>query len=164
MVHELLDDPEVRAKLLDRWGGEIVAEGAIDRGRVGAIVFDSAEELAWLESLLHPLVGTRIGEWYAQVPPDRRLAVVEVPLLFETGMESAFDDVVAVIAPDVARAERAGLRGTDLLESRSERQLSQEEKAARANHVIVNDGTVEQLERQVADLIRLLTAPPSGRR
>jgi dephospho-CoA kinase len=164
VVHELLDDPEVRARLLDRWGGEVVAEGAIDRGRVGAIVFDSAEELAWLESLLHPLVGTRISEWYEQLSPDRRLAVVEVPLLFETGMESAFDHVVAVIAPDVARAERAGLRGTDLLESRSERQLSQEEKAARANHVIVNDGTVEHLERQVAELIRLLTAPSSSGR
>jgi dephospho-CoA kinase len=164
VVHELLDDPKVRARLLDRWGAEVVAEGAIDRGRVGAIVFDSAEELAWLESLLHPLVGTRITEWYEQLPPDRRLAVVEVPLLFESGMESAFDDVVAVIAPDEARAERAGLRGTDLLESRRERQLSQEEKAARANHVIVNDGTVDQLEQQVAELIQRLTAAPGGGR
>jgi dephospho-CoA kinase len=79
-------------------------------------------------------------------------------------METAFDQVVAVIAPDEARAERAGLRGIDLLESRSERQLSQEEKAARANHVIVNDGTVAELERQVAELIQRLTASPSAGR
>jgi dephospho-CoA kinase len=141
-----------------------VAEGTVDRGRVGAIVFDSAEELAWLESLLHPLVGERVREWRKRLAPDGALAVVEVPLLFETGMEPAFDEVVAVIAPDEVRAQRAGLRGTDLLESRSERQLSQEEKAARANHVIVNDGTVEQLERRVAELIQRLTAAPGGGR
>jgi dephospho-CoA kinase len=141
----------------------VVAEGAIDRGRVGAIVFDSAEELAWLESLLHPLVGMRVSEWREELTPDRALAVVEVPLLFETGMQTVFDDVVAVIAPDEIRARRAGLRGTDLLESRGERQLSQEEKAARANHVIVNDGTVEQLERQVAEFMRRLTVSGAGR-
>jgi dephospho-CoA kinase len=141
-----------------------MAEGAIDRGRVGAIVFDSAEELAWLESLLHPLVGMRVSEWREALPPDRAPAVVEVPLLFETGLQTAFDEVVAVIAPDEIRAQRAGLRGTELLESRSERQLSQEEKAERANHVIVNDGTVEQLERQVAEFMQRLTARPGAGR
>jgi dephospho-CoA kinase len=164
VVHDLLDDPEVRSRLLDRWGGEVMAEGAIDRGRVGAIVFDSAEELAWLESLLHPLVGMRVSEWREALPPDRAPAVVEVPLLFETGLQTAFDEVVAVIAPDEIRAQRAGLRGTELLESRSERQLSQEEKAERANHVIVNDGTVEQLERQVAEFMQRLTARPGAGR
>jgi dephospho-CoA kinase len=135
----------------------VVAEGTVDRGRVGAIVFDSTEELAWLESLLHPLVGERVGEWRDALARDVELAVVEVPLLFETGMGDAFDSVVAVVAADEIRARRAGLRGTELLESRSERQLSQEEKAARANHVIVNDGTIEQLERQVAALMERLT-------
>jgi dephospho-CoA kinase len=156
-VHELLDDPDVISRLLDRWGGEVVAEGAVDRGRVGTIVFDSTEELAWLESLLHPLVAKRVVEWRSDLAPDLDLAVVEVPLLFETGMEDAFDSTVSVIAADDTRARRAGLRGTELLESRSDRQLSQEEKAARANHVIVNDGTLEQLERQVASLMARLT-------
>ena len=146
------------ARLLDRWGGEVVAEGAVDRGRVGAIVFDSTEELAWLESLLHPLVGVRVGEWRNELSPNLELAVVEVPLLFETNMEDVFDATVAVIAADEARARRAGLRGTELLEGRSDRQLSQEEKADRANHVIVNDGTLEQLEQQVAELTKRLTA------
>jgi len=148
----------VTARLLDRWGGEVVAEGAVDRGRVGAIVFDSTEELAWLESLLHPLVGVRVGEWRNELSPNLELAVVEVPLLFETDMEDVFDATVAVIAADEARARRAGLRGTELLEGRSDRQLSQEEKADRANHVIVNDGTLEQLEQQIAELTKRLTA------
>jgi dephospho-CoA kinase len=163
-VHELLDDPEVRARLLDRWGGEVVAEGTVDRGRIGAIVFDSTEELAWLESLLHPLVGERVARWRDVLAPDVELAVVEVPLLFETGMENVFDATVSVVAPDETRARRAGLRGTDLLEARSDRQLPQDEKASRADHVIVNDGSLEELERQVAALMRRLTAPSEAAR
>jgi len=147
----------VTARLLDRWGGEVVAEGAVDRGRVGAIVFDSTEELVWLESLLHPLVEERVSQWRDELAPDVELAVVEVPLLFETAMEGAFDATVAVTAADETRARRAGLRGTELLESRSDRQLSQEEKADRANHVIVNDGTLEELDRQVTQVMARLT-------
>jgi dephospho-CoA kinase len=149
----------VTARLLERWGGEVVAEGTVDRGRVGAIVFDSTEELAWLESLLHPLVGLRVTEWRRDLGPEHELAVVEVPLLFETAMEDAFDATVSVVAADETRAHRAGLRGTDLLESRSDRQLPQHEKAARADHVIVNDGSLEDLERQIAELVRRLTGP-----
>jgi dephospho-CoA kinase len=156
-VHELLDEPEVTGRLLERWGGEVVAEGAVDRGRIGAIVFDSTEELAWLESLLHPLVGERVAEWRNTLSPDVELAVVEVQLLFETGMEGVFDATVAVVADDQARVRRAGLRGTELLESRSSRQLSQTEKAFRASHVIVNDGSLQELEREVADVVKRLT-------
>lgn len=163
-MHELLDDPDVTARLLDRWGGEVVAEGTVDRGRVGAIVFDSTEELVWLESLLHPLVGERVSQWRDALGSDVELGVVEVPLLFETGMEEAFDAIVAVVARDETRARRAGLRGTELLESRSERQLPQEEKAGRANHVIVNDGTLEELERQVSQVMARLTGPARANR
>jgi dephospho-CoA kinase len=131
---------------------------------VGAIVFDSAEELAWLESLLHPLVGERVAAWGSAVPPQVELAVVEVPLLFETSMQDAFDATVAVVAADETRARRAGLRGTELLEARSDRQFPQEEKAARATYVLVNDGSLDTLEREVAALMERLTqsAPSSA--
>jgi dephospho-CoA kinase len=142
----------------------VVAEDAVDRGRVGAIVFDSTEELAWLESLLHPLVGVRVGAWRSGLGPEVGLAVVEVPLLFETAMEDAFDATVAVIADDETRASRAGLRGTDLLEARSGRQLPQTEKAARADYVITNDGSLEELERQVSALVGILSRTSSAPR
>ena len=122
----------------------------MDRERVGAIVFERPGELAWLESVLHPLVGDRVAEWRQSLPADTALAVVEVPLLFETGMEGAFDATVCVTADDSTRAARAGDRGTELLEGRSGRQLSQEEKAARATHVLTNDGSLAELEEQVA--------------
>lgn len=164
VVHDLLDDPGVRDTLLDRWGGEVIAEGAVDRGRVGAIVFDSTEELAWLEALLHPLVAERVDAWRRDLAPDVELAVVEVPLLFETDMNGLFDATVSVVAADETRARRAGLRGTELLEGRSERQLPQDEKAARSTYVITNDGSLDELERQIAKLIPSLTQRQSARR
>ncbi len=105
-----------------------------------------------------------MAEWRAGLPPEVPLAVVEIPLLFETGMESAFDATVAVVAADETRASRAGLRGTDLLAARSKRQLPQAEKAARAVHVITNDGSLEELERQVAALQELLVRQSQGAR
>jgi len=164
VVHELLDDRAVRDRLVERWGAEVTTDGTVDRGRVGAIVFDSPEELAWLESVLHPLVGERVAAWRGAIGFDVPLAVVEVPLLFETAMEDAFDSTVAVVADDETRASRAGLRGTDLLEARSERQLPQAEKAARADQVITNDGSLEDLDRRVAEVMELLSGPSRARR
>jgi dephospho-CoA kinase len=74
-------------------------------------------------------------------------------------MEDVFDTTVAVVAGDETRARRAGLRGTDLLEARSERQLAQDEKAERADHVITNEGSLDELERQVSELVRVLARP-----
>ena len=85
-----------------------------------------------------------------------------MPLLFEAGMESAFDATVCVVAEDSTRAERAGARGTGLLEGRSDRQLSQEEKAARATHLIRNDGSLAELEDEVARLMQELVALAPG--
>ena len=162
VVHELLDTDEVRAKLVERFGPEVVGASGTDRGRIGSVVFGRPDELAWLESLLHPLVGQGMVEWRRSVPADTRVAVVEVPLLFETGMDVAFDATACVVADDEVRAQRAGARGTELVEDREGRQLSQEEKAARATYVIRNDGSLEELDEQVAELVAKLSAPALG--
>jgi dephospho-CoA kinase len=156
--HELLDDPAVRARLVGRWGEGVLADGRLARDRVGEIVFSRPDELAWLESVLHPLVGQRVAEWRRGLAPGAPLAVVEVPLLFEAGLEAGFDATVCVVAADGTRVDRAGERGTDLIEGRSGRQLSQEAKAARATHVLENDGSLADLEREVARLVPILAA------
>ncbi len=155
-VHELLDDATTRDRLVGRWGEGVLADGRVSRDRVGEIVFDRPSELAWLESLVHPLVGGRIAAWRAELPTGALVAVVEVPLLFETGLEGAFDATVCVVADAAARARRAGERGTELLEARSSRQLTQEEKAALATHVVSNDGSLADLEREITRLMPLL--------
>jgi dephospho-CoA kinase len=163
VVHDLLRGDELRRRLVDRWGEGVAAGDEIDRGRVAAIVFDRPDELAWLESELHPRVGERVAEWRAGLPADTELAVVEVPLLFETGMEKLFDAVVCVVAGSELREERADRRGLSGLAGRSARQLSQEEKAARATHVISNDGSLAELDAKIAALVGELTGDRDSR-
>lgn len=161
VVHALLREPDVRQALRERFGDSVAPDGDVDRARLAAAVFADEEALAWLEALLHPRVGERIAAWHAGLADDVPLAVVEVPLLFETGMEAAFDATVCVVASEEARRERAARRGTGLLEGRAGRQLPQEEKARRATFVVENDGDLAELERRLAELLPLLAA---GRR
>ena len=91
--------------------------------------------------------------------------MVEVPLLFESGMEEVFDATVAVVAPDDVRRSRAAARGHGGLEGREGRQLDQDEKAARADHVVRNDGTLADLEQQLSRADRQPSSalgPPPG--
>jgi dephospho-CoA kinase len=158
IVHDLLGTAEVRERLVARWGDEIAPGGEIDRGKVGAIVFERPEELRWLESVLHPLVGERVASWRNELSADVAVGVVEVPLLFEGTMEDVFDATIAISAGDAERERRAAARGTGALEARSGRQLTQAEKAARATYAIDNDGSVAELEAELSRLLSRLEA------
>jgi dephospho-CoA kinase len=156
VVHELLDSEPLRGRVIERWGPEIAPGDGVDRSKVGEIVFADPTELKWLESQIHPLVGERIGSWLATLPPGTELAVVEVPLLFESGMEDVFEATVAIVASDPVRRARAEARGHALVGEREARQLSQDEKASRAHYVVENDGSVEDLERELSGLVEKL--------
>jgi dephospho-CoA kinase len=156
VVHELLEVEPLLPRVVERWGEEVAPDGAVDRERIGAIVFADPEELKWLEAQIHPLVGERIGAWLGSLPEGTEVAVVEVPLLFESGMEGVFDTTVAVTAADGLRRERAEARGHALVGEREARQLAQEEKAARAEHHVANVGSLEQLERELSALVEKL--------
>jgi dephospho-CoA kinase len=161
VAHDLLDDDEVRALLVDRWGDQVARGGKVDRDRVSEIVFNDRGELTWLESVTHPRVGARVLEWRQSLDPELPLAVVEVPLLFEASMEDAFDSTLAVVADDGLRDARLRERGQGGLMGREERQLDQAEKERRADHVIRNDASLEELESQVRKLTDQLTAKES---
>jgi dephospho-CoA kinase len=162
VAHDLLDDEEVTAALVERWGAEVAPDGSVDRDRVGEIVFHDRDELAWLEGITHPRVGAHVLEWRQGLGRDVEIAVVEVPLLFEAAMEDAFDATVAVVADDAIRDQRLRERGQAGLEGREERQLDQAEKERRADHVIRNDGSLEELEREVNELIGQLRTGGGG--
>jgi dephospho-CoA kinase len=153
VAHDILDDEVVRDALVDRWGMEIAPNGTVNRDRVGEIVFGDRDELAWLESVTHPRVGTHVLEWRQSLGPDVEVAVVEVPLLFEAAMEDAFDATLAVVADDEIRDARLRERGQGGLEGREERQLDQAEKVHRADHAIRNDSSLEELDREVNQLM-----------
>ena len=156
VVHELLDSEPLLSRLTERWGAEIAPDAVVDRTKVGEIVFARPEELSWLESQIHPLVGERIGGWLQSLPEGTEVAVVEVPLLFESEMDGVFDTTVAVVAADPIRRARAEARGQALVGEREARQLAQEEKASRAEHVVENEGTIEDLERELSTLVAKL--------
>jgi dephospho-CoA kinase len=156
VVHELLDSEPLLGRLTERWGAEVAPAGAVDRARVGEIVFADSDELGWLEAQIHPLVGERIGAWLATLPGEVRFAVVEVPLLFETGMQDAFDTTLAVVAGEEVRRDRAEARGHSLVGEREARQLPQDDKAVRADHVIANEGSLADLERELSGYLARL--------
>jgi len=149
MVHELLaHDEDVRAAIRERWGDEAVD----DRARIGEVVFEDRAELEWLERLLHPKVRDAQAAWFETVR-EQELAVVEIPLLYETGGEARFDAVVVVTAPAELRAERR----PDLAD-RQERLLPDDEKVRRADFAYVNDGSLEDLDAFVVGVIERLTS------
>jgi dephospho-CoA kinase len=159
VVHELYEDDDVVSAVRERFGDAIERDGVVDRGALARVAFATPEDRAWLEGLLWPRVGERMAAWRAAVeldPRPPRAAVVEVPLLFESGMDGEFDATIAVVASESLRASRAGARGHEALEERSARQLTQQEKAHRATYVVVNDGTVEELESKLSSLLEKL--------
>jgi dephospho-CoA kinase len=159
VVHELYDDPEVRDAVVARFGDSVAPDGVVDRAALAKAAFATAADRAWLERILWPRVGERMTGWRDELErasPSPRAAVVEVPLLFEADMDGAFDATIAVVADEELRAQRAGARGHQALEQRSARQLSQDEKAQRATHAVVNDGSVEQLESKLSAILDML--------
>ena len=160
VVHELLATDELRAALVERLGPGVAPGGTVDRSRVAELAFGDPAHRDWLEGLLWPRVGERVITWRTEVDaadPPPPAAVVEVPLLFEAGMEQAFDNTLAVVADEAVREERASARGHAALESRTGRQLSQTEKAERADFVVRNDGSIDELRESLSRFLATIS-------
>jgi len=142
----------VRRAIVARFGTEVLDDsGGVDRAALGRVVFGDREQLDWLEALLHPRVVREYAAWREELgrrPDPPRAAVVEVPLLYETGGEERFDKVVVVTAPPEVRALR-----TDVSDAREERLIPDDEKIRRADFVYVNDGPLADLDRFVAGVL-----------
>jgi dephospho-CoA kinase len=157
MVHRLYGRDDVKRELVARWGPDVLGgDGAVDRPRVGEIVFADRDELDWLESLLHPHVVAEQARWRSELaarPDPPEVAVVEVPLLYETGAEERFDAVVVITAPEAVRKQRTTIADLD---ERAKRLIPDEEKVNRADFAYVNDGSLEELDAFVADVLAKL--------
>lgn len=151
IVRDLLEgDAAVREAIRGRMGAEVFGEdGAIDRSALGSHVFGNAEELQWLEGLLHPRVRE---EWKARVASEPGADwMVEIPLLYEKKLEKAFDCVISLWSSHSVASKRLKSKGLsdETIRARRARQLSTQEKAERADFVILNDGSLSFLESQV---------------
>jgi len=150
-IHDvLLTDPAVVQAIRGRLGAETVDEGGrVRRDRVGAVVFSDPAALAWLEGLLHPRLYAHWREQFA-AGRDRRF-IVEVPLLFEKGLENWFDFTVCVTTDSALQLRRLEQRGIPptLARQRLAKQLPLARKCELADLVLLNDGTPGFLREQV---------------
>jgi dephospho-CoA kinase len=159
VVHELYDTAGVADAVRERFGSGVFAGERVDRGALARRVFASEDDRLWLEQLLWPMVARRAQEFHEQVSrsePPPPAAVVEAPLLFESGAASRYQATIAVVADDALRAARIASRDQAALASREARQLPQAEKARRATYVVVNDGSLEELRASLADVLEQL--------
>ena len=160
VVHELYETDEVRTAVVERFGQPLLREGEIDRAALARVAFATDEDRRWLERLLWPRVGERMIAWRAEQErrsPTPRALVVEVPLLFESGLDRGYDATIAVIADEAIRHRRAGARGHEALDERVARQLSQQEKSQLATYTVVNDDSEAELETRLSSILEMLS-------
>jgi dephospho-CoA kinase len=162
VVHELYESAEIRNAVADRFGPGVISDG---RPALARVAFASEDGRSWLEQLLWPRVGERVAAFRREAEeadPVPRAAVVEIPLLFESGSDHGFDATIAVIADEAIRARRAAGRGHEAVSERAARQLSQQEKSQRATYTVINDGTESELQDRLSAILDMLEPSPSS--
>ena len=170
IAHEVLQRPEVRQLVSQRWGRDVLdAEGRVDRRALGRKVFEKEGDLRELEAIVHPRVRAEVMKQMhrAATAPNARAIVLDVPLLFEAGLDAWCEAVVFVDAPLAQRLERLrrrhGWDGEEL--ARRERmQWPAERKRARAHHLIENSGSPEELRRAAEAVFEKITGGAEPRK
>lgn len=163
IVHKLLSpQSSVGKQLTTLFGEEAIRGDAFDRAFIAEKVFNNRETLKALESILHPKVIEEIEKQYNEVQDKKSytLFVAEIPLLYEIDKANLFDKVIAVVAnPQIAkkRFEQYKHRPSWEFEKRMTHQLPPQEKSARANYLITNNGDLADLKKQVEPIYQQLT-------
>ncbi len=153
---ELLPSAAVIAAVGERFPDTIAADKTIDRARLAQRIFANDSDRLWLEAMLHPLV---IAAWERAVAGEpAALWVIEVPLLFEKGLEKWFDFTVCVSTTPARQLARLAERGFTqaLAEQRISHQLPLAKKIELSDFVLSNDGSTSHLRAQIARLVEHL--------
>ena len=168
-------DADAEVRRLQGEGGELVdpigrrfpgtvSDGVLDRERLAASVLENPEELAALEAIVHPAVQAARARFVA-AHADAPMILFEIPLLFETGGETAYDKVVVVSASAAAQRQRAIARPgmtPAKLAAILDRQMPDADKRAQADFVVDTGTNLSTTERQVRDIIACLGLEPGG--
>ena len=139
-------------------------DGALDRRRVAALVFDDAAARADLEAIVHPHVRAAIDDWFERVATSSTapFGIADIPLLFETDRAAEFDRVIVTAcdaATQLARLAQRDQLAPDAGRKRLAAQLPTAVKAARADFVVRTGGSFDDTDRQVESIYRALTGP-----
>lgn len=157
ITHKLLDPhTHLGQQVIREFGPEIVKNGQIDRKKLADRAFKDLNQLKKLEEWIHPAVMRELERAYLTACQRGSFTafVAEVPLLFEIGAEGFYDQVIAVVADETKAKERfkkAGFTDTQYA-LRMKRQLPPKEKALKANYIIHNNGSINDLRQEVLEL------------
>ena len=153
----MASDRVIVERLVERFGAEVLENGELNRAYLAERVFSDAEALAALNGIVHPRVAEDFERWASEA--EGEYVVLESAILFESGFDSKVDVVVAIMAPEELRLERAMQRdgvSRELIEERMRNQLSDDERCHRAKYAIVNI-ELDELEEDVEQLHRRLS-------
>lgn len=151
VVNDIYQNCEVfKSALLDHFGDNIITQGKVDKKKVASRVFNSNDDLNWLNSQLHNRVRQEVKENFN----EEKLNMVAVPLLHEAGWYKNFDASVCVWSPDKKRIERLKNRGFTEEQSRERMaaQMPQNEKLERSDFGLINDFGLDRLKSQCRSL------------
>lgn len=157
VYHELLlPGSAIHQNILSCFGSEyFTPEGILDRKRLGSTVFKDPEKLRLLGAITHPWIKARLAELLQEIKPDEESVVIDHPLLFEMKMEDLADEIWVVAIPEEIQIERL-MRRNNLSRSeaieRIKAQMPLEEKISRADVVIDNSGSREDLKKKITEL------------
>lgn len=147
-------------RVIERFGSDVLlTDGSLDRATLGRIVFGDRAARGALEAIIHPEVYRRIGEWFADLPASARVAIADIPLLFETGHQHDFERVIVCACAPAEQLRR--LMGRDQLTreaalARLEAQWPIDAKVEKADYVIRTDGSYAETDQQVGRVFEML--------
>lgn len=167
IVHRLLSpETSLGQKIIQLIGNEIIINNQIDRSKIAQKVFNQPSLLRSLEKIIHPAVYEEIEKQYKKANEQKtgKLFVAEIPLLFETGMENFYDIVITVTStPELSKKRFMSTgKSAEEYEKRSTQQLQLGTKEERADYVIVNNGSLEELEAQTKKLMQIILTKNLG--
>ncbi|MDO9578136.1 MAG: dephospho-CoA kinase [Candidatus Cloacimonadales bacterium] len=157
IAHDIMNESEVTAKIIQTFGAEILPESVIDRRKLGRMVFHDPEKLKKLNDILHPLVRNEMKNLILLT--DSSFLVFEIPLLFENGLQNSFDLNINIFTNRTNQIERVEKR--DKLDRkeiirRIDAQMSDFEKQKLADINIENNGTESELHQKMKNLLPLI--------
>ena len=146
--------------VINRFGRDVLDDtGALDRRKLGSIVFQDPVARRDLEDIIHPAVKSAIDAWFESISDSAPVAIADIPLLFETGRQGEFEVVIVTACDPLTQIKRVMARdhvSEGEARARLAAQLPIEEKVRRADHVINTDGSFEETNRQVRQVYELL--------
>ncbi len=159
IAHQLLQ--EHRFKIAQHFGSDILEKGVLNRKKLGAIVFQNANELKWLEGFLHPLIRECMLKKAYELEKNHQVYFLDIPLFFEVGGKKCYpvSKVVLIYAPRALQIERLlerdKLKEAEILQ-RLACQMDIEQKRAMSDYIIDNSSGLKDLNKQVERFLKTL--------